>query len=90
MTDRSEFLVNHDALQLNMKILGDFKGYSLYEFCDETQRFIIASETWDLKPYSLTLADIDEILIARQKLLSSSFFNIDPIHHISSKACRLN
>ena len=52
-----------------MKILGDFKGYSLYEFCDETQRFIIASETWDLKPYSLTLADIDEILIARQKML---------------------
>ena len=52
-----------------MKILGDFKGYSLHEFCDETQRFIIASETWDLKPYSLTLADIDEILIARRKLL---------------------
>ncbi|MDA8635814.1 hypothetical protein N9L70_05415 [Rhodobacteraceae bacterium] len=69
MTDRSEFLVNYDALQLNMKILGDFKGYSLHEFCDETQRFIIASETWHLKPYSLTLADIDEILIARQKLL---------------------
>ena len=53
-----------------MKILGDFKGYSLYEFCDETQRFIIASETWNLKPYSLTLADIDEIVIARQKLLA--------------------
>ena len=69
MNDRSEFLVNHDALQLNMKILGDFKGYSLHEFCDETQRFIIASETWNLKPYSLTLADIDEIVIARQKLL---------------------
>ena len=59
MTDRSEFLVNYDALQLNMKILGDFKGYSLHEFCDETQRFVIASETWALKPYSLTLADID-------------------------------
>ena len=69
MTDRSEFLVNYDALQLNMKILGDFKGYSLHEFCDESQRFVIASETWALKPYSLTLADIDEILIARQKLL---------------------
>ena len=53
-----------------MKILGDFKGYSLHEFCDETQRFIIASETWNLKPYSLTLADIDEIVIARQKLLA--------------------
>jgi len=52
-----------------MKILGDSKGYSLHEFCDETKRFIIASETWDLKPYSLTLADIDEILIARQKML---------------------
>jgi len=52
-----------------MKILGDFKGYSLHEFCYETQRFVIASETWALKPYSLTLADIDEILIARQKLL---------------------
>ena len=69
MTDRSEFLVNHDALQLNMKNLGEFTGYSLHEFCGETQRFIIASETWNLKPYSLTLADIDEILIARQKLL---------------------
>ena len=69
MTDRSELLVNHNALQLNMKILGDFKGYSLFEFCDETQRFIIASETWNLKPYSLTLADIDKIVIARQKLL---------------------
>jgi hypothetical protein len=69
LTDRSEFLVNHDALQLNMKILGDSKGYSLHEFCDETKRFIIASETWDLKPYSLTLADIDDIVIARQKLL---------------------
>ena len=52
-----------------MKILGDFKGYSLHEFCDEPQRFIIASETWDIKPYSLTLEDIDETLIARQKLL---------------------
>ena len=61
MTDRSEFLVNYEALQLNMIILGNFKGYSLHEFCDETKRFITASETWDLKPYSLKLADIDEI-----------------------------
>ena len=70
LIDRSEFLVNDDALQLNMKILGNFfKGYCMPEFWDGTQRFVTASETWDLKPYSLTLADIDEILIARQKLL---------------------
>ena len=46
LTDRSEFLVNHDALQLNMKILGNFfKGYCMPEFWDGTQRFVTASET---------------------------------------------
>ena len=46
LIDRSEFLVNDDALQLNMKILGNFfKGYSMREFWDGTQRFVTASET---------------------------------------------
>ena len=64
-----EFLVNHSTLQLKMKIIGDGTGYSLQEFCNKKDRFVTAAETWNLPPYSLTLAQIDKIIEARSLAL---------------------
>ena len=40
-----EFFVSHSTLQLKMKILGDGRGYSLREFCTETDGFVEVAET---------------------------------------------
>ncbi|MAI59181.1 MAG: hypothetical protein CML56_09450 [Rhodobacteraceae bacterium] len=69
MTQTYEFLLNHSALQLKMKIIGDGKGYSLHEFCNEKDRYVAAAETWNFPPYSLTLAQIDKIIEARRLAL---------------------
>tara|TARA_A100001011_G_C13804724_1_gene632439 strand:+ start:171 stop:341 length:171 start_codon:yes stop_codon:yes gene_type:complete len=52
-----------------MKIIGDGKGYSLHEFCNEKDRYVAAAETWNFPPYSLTLAQIDKIIEARRLAL---------------------
>ena len=48
-----------------MKILGDGRGYSLREFCTETDDFVEVAETCNSPPYSLTLAQIHDIIEAR-------------------------
>ena len=48
LTDRSEFLLNHDALQLNMKILGNFLKVTL-------------CVSFGMEPNALLLRQIHEI-----------------------------
>ena len=66
MTQHYDFNVKYAALQLKMKILGDGKGYSLTEFCEETNGYVFVAEMWDKKPYSLSMTDIYNIIKTRQ------------------------
>ena len=66
MTQHYEFNVKYAALQLKMKILGDGEGYSLTEFCEETNGYVFVAEMWDKKPYSLSMTDIYDIIEARR------------------------
>ena len=66
MPDYYEIEVKYAALQLKMKILGDGEGYSLKEFCEETDGYVFVAEMWDKKPYSLSMTDIYEIIEARR------------------------
>ena len=66
MTQHYDFNVKYAALQLKMKILGDGQGYSLTEFCEETNGYVFVAEMWDKKPYSLSMTDIYNIIEARR------------------------
>ena len=66
MTQNYDFNVKYAALQLKMKILGDGKGYSLTEFCEETNGYVFVAEMWDKKPYSLSMTDIYNTIEATQ------------------------
>ena len=66
MSEHYEIEVKYAALNLKMKILGDGKGYSLTEFCEETDGYVFVAEMWDKKPYSLSMTDIYEIIEARR------------------------
>ena len=74
MSETYEFLVSDSKLRLKMKILGDGHGYSLQEFCNETDGFVVAAETCNSPPYSLTLSQIDEIIEARRIALEKVYF----------------
>ena len=50
-----------------MKILGDGKGYSLQEFCTETDDFVEVAETCNSPAYSLTLSQIHDIIESRRR-----------------------
>ena len=65
MSDYYEVKVSYTASQLKMKILGDGKGYSLTEFCEEVDGYVFVAEMWDKKPYGLSMSDIDDIIKAR-------------------------
>ena len=65
MSEHYEIEVKYAALNLKMKILGDGEGYSLTEFCEETDGYVFVAEMWDKKPYSLSMTEIDEIIRAR-------------------------
>ena len=67
LTQTYEFLVSHSTLQLKMKILGNGQGYSLREFCTETNDFVEVAETCNSPPYSLTLSQIHDIIEARSR-----------------------
>tara|TARA_B100001057_G_C22226588_1_gene710365 strand:+ start:98 stop:268 length:171 start_codon:yes stop_codon:yes gene_type:complete len=56
LTKLYEFAAKYPALKL--KILGDGEGYSLTEFCEETNGYVLVAEMWDKKPYSLNKANI--------------------------------
>ena len=66
LQDYYENEVKYAALQLKMKILGDGEGYSLTEFCEETNGYVFVAEMWGKKPYSLSMNDIHEIIEARR------------------------
>ena len=53
LTQTYEFFVTHSTLQLQMRILGDGKGYTLQEFCTETGDFVEVAETRDSPSYKL-------------------------------------
>ena len=55
LSDYYEVKVSYTASQLKMKILGDGKGYSLTEFCEEADGYVFVAEMWDKKPYTYQL-----------------------------------
>ena len=75
MTQNYEFNVKYAALQLKMKILGDGKGYSLTEFCEETNGYVFVAEMWNKKPYSLSITDIYNIIEARRLVLDAEIID---------------
>ena len=66
LTQTYEFFVTHSTLQLQMRILGDGKGYTLQEFCTETGDFVEVAETRDSPSYNLTLSEIHDIIESRR------------------------
>ena len=75
MTQHYDFNVKYAALQLKMKILGDGKGYSLTEFCEETNGYVFVAEMWDKKPYSLSMTDIYNIIKTRRRSLDAEIMD---------------
>ena len=66
LTQTYEFFVTHSTLQLQMRILGDGKGYTLQEFCTETGDFVEVAETSNSPCYNLTLSQINDIIESRR------------------------
>ena len=44
MPDYYEMEVKYAALKLKMKILGDREGYSLTEFCEESDKYVFVAK----------------------------------------------